>query len=463
MDDIKSPFLSNIAKKHVDTKDRWPELLDEIDKGNVIPVIGPDLLVEPKETEDSSGRIENLHQQIISFIARHVNAKSRPRSFSQLVFDPNFQRIVNNKASIIYNLIDQVINNLNSIEDISHEPSQLLMDLLGTKRFPFVITTSFTPIVEQAMEKIWGEVKVYNFTNEPKDGGDIKSEDDLKRPSVLYMLGKYCSNPERYAVTDNDMIEYCGSWIKGYCVPKNLTGALKNKHLLMIGNNDSDWLNRLVWFALRQMSTTEMRSDYVVVEDAEDNFIQFLERLDTFYQEDQTHVIQRIKEEMASRSDILKLTSSNEYDVYISYSRSDTEIARNLYDALTAKGLQVWFDKESIGTQNWEEDVKQGIKNARLFIPILTTNIAKEALVFSEYRNEWNLAAELSEIMGGRTFIIPFAEQGFDFYDSLNKLPKEFHKMNAIWFSDENDVQGIVNTIIEELKKLKEMENKLKS
>ena len=202
--DNPSYFLD--IESAVRSQDRWPKLLDEIDNGNIIPVIGPDLLVEPKVAEGNDSRIENMHQQIISYIAKCANVKSRPRTFSQLVYDPDFQRTVINKTDMIYSLIDQVMNNLNNIKEINHEPSQLLMDLLGTRKFPFVITTSFTPIVEQAMKEIWGEVKVYNFTNNPKYGGDIQSEDDLKRPSVLYMLGKYCNNPERYAVTDSNMM-----------------------------------------------------------------------------------------------------------------------------------------------------------------------------------------------------------------------------------------------------------------
>ena len=82
-------FLSNLENiaEDVNTQDRWPQLLDEIDRGNVIPVIGPDLLVEPKVSVGDEGRIENLHQQIISYIARWADVRSGPRTFSQLVYD----------------------------------------------------------------------------------------------------------------------------------------------------------------------------------------------------------------------------------------------------------------------------------------------------------------------------------------------------------------------------------------
>lgn len=481
MDNIKSSFLSNITKKYVDSKDRWPELLDEIDKGNVIPVIGPDLLVEPHVNDD--GVTENLHQQIISVIASLTNVTTKPRTFSQLVYNDNYRyTFAKNDPTLIFPFINELINNTDNNININFEPSQLLKDLLGTKRFPFVITTSFTPVVEQVMKDTWGSVKVLTFNNDPdaknksnKDGRnyghDISSEDDLKRPTVFYMLGRYCEYPE-YAVTDSDMMNYCASWIKGGGVPNILINELnavdhknnKNKkYLLFLGNNYSDWLYRFVWFALRTEHKV-MKSDVIVNQNAEDTLVQFLERLETFYQDDPSEVIKNIKKEMDKRqNDILILPSIEECDVFISYSRSDKAVAENLYKALTDKGIRVWFDIKSIKTGRWKHAQNEGVQHSRLFVPILTNNVQKEVMKSHEYRSEWKLAAELSENMGGRTFIIPFAEQGFDFYNSLNKLPTEFHEMNAIWFSDKNDVNEIVNNIITELKKLKEIENKLKS
>ena len=463
-------FLSNLENiaEDVNTQDRWPQLLDEIDRGNVIPVIGPDLLVEPKVSVGDEGRIENLHQQIISYIARWADVRSGPRTFSQLVYDKDFLYKVNNKRNKIYSLINEITKNLDKVEEINHEPSRLLMNLLETRKFPFVITTSFTPIVEQAMEKIWGEgnVKVYTFTNDPQacrpeKGGDIRTEEDLMRPSVLYMLGKYCDNPQKYVITDKDMMIYCGSWIKGYGVPKNLTEALKKKkkYLLILGNNYSDWLYRFVWFALRT-SPDVMKSDVIVNEEAEESLIQFLERLHTFYHGDPSQVIQHIKKEMEARGTESPALVS--YDVFISYSRTDEAIATKLYEALTSKGLNVWFDRESIGMERWEDAIKMGIRNSRLFIPILSKNVENELIVPHEYRKEWKLAAQKDEKMGGVTFIIPFAEKGFSFSNQQTKLPEVFAKMNAVWYSSVNDVETITQKVLNEVEHWKEMEKKFR-
>lgn len=462
MEDNKS-FKLVIGNKD---KSRWRELLDEIDKGNVIPVLGPDLLTEPKVIDPATGRVENLHQQIISFIAARTNVESKPRTFSQLVYDEHYRLAVNSNTKEIYSLITQILDNLEIIDEIDGNPSKMLMDLLGTRKFPFVITTSFTPVVENAMRKIWGDVNVMKFTNNPSDskpecGGDILTDEDLMRPTVYYMYGKYCDNHEKYVVTDSNMMKFCSAWLKGDGVPKNLYEILKRKYLLILGNNYSDWLFRFVWYGLRD-TTDDMKSDYVVKEMPEDAFKQFLERLETFFQENPAEVIQRIKEDMEART-LKKTAKSYKHDVFISYSRTDSEIATNLYNALKALKLNVWFDNTSIEkAADWEDSITRGIQDSRLFVPILTKNVEKEAIVPHEYRSEWNIASNLSLKMGGRTFIIPFAENGFDFYSKLTKLPQAFLKKNATWFTSSDDTKEIAEVILKEIDRLKQIESILK-
>jgi hypothetical protein len=448
-----------------DDNARWQQLLNEIDNGNVVPVIGPDMLVAPKISA-ADGRPENLHQQLISYIAAQTGVKTHPRTFSQLVYDDNYRHIVRNKTDQIYYLIHQILTNLRQIEDIDSQPSPLLMDLLGTRKFPFVITTSFSPIVEEVMKNVWGNVNVLNFNNNPQDsiperGGDIRTANDLKEPTVYYMFGKYCNSKDRFVVTDSDMMTFCCSWIKGYGVPRNLTESLKKKYLLILGNNYSDWLFRFVWYGLRT-TTNDMKSDVVVNEGVEESLKQFMERLETFYQENPAEVIKRIKKDVEERSMKKTFKTVYETDVFISYSRSDTPVAKNLYEALTAKGLKVWFDADSIKkAEDWEAAISNGIRNTRLFVPILSKNIEQESLIPHEYRMEWNLAANLSSKMGGRTFIIPFSENGFDFYNPLTRLPAEFTNKNATWFTEASDVGEITEVVLRELESLKEMESRL--
>ncbi len=451
-------------------KDRWERLLNEIEAGNVVPVIGPDLLVNPHYVKNTNETpfAENIHQQLISYIASQTGVTSFPRTFSQLVFDENYKRHVRDKDKI-YNLIYQVLTNIDLIKEINGEPSDLLMDLLGTKKFPFVITTSFTPIVENAMKSIWGEVRVLTFNNDPQGsawetGGDIRTPKDLNYPSVYYMFGNACSKRKdaRFVVTDSDMMTFCGSWIRGTGVPRTLTEALKNKYLLILGNNYSDWLFRFIWSALRT-NTIDMKSDVIVNNNAEETFKQFLERLEIFFQESPEEVITRIKNEMQQRnSESTQSRSLYETDVFISYSHSDRSIAQKLYDRLRENGISVWFDDYSIPRgEGWEAKIQDGINHSRLFVPILSRNVEQESIVPHEYRTEWNIAAKLSLKIGGKKFIMPFAENGFDFYNNLTKLPGEFVEKNATWYTANSDLDEITQVLLDAIEDVKALENKM--
>ena len=451
-------------------KDRLERLINEIDAGNVIPVIGPDLLVQPRYVKNTDGTVvyENLHQQLISYIASQTGVTSMPRTFSQLVYDESYKQHVRDKEKI-YNLIYQVITNIHLINEINDKPSDLLMDLLSTKKFPFVITTSFTPIVENAMRSIWGDVRVLTFNNDPQGsawetGGDIRTPKDLSHPTVYYMFGNVCNKRRdaRFVVTDSDMMTFCSSWIKGSGVPRTLTESLKNKYLLILGNNYSDWLFRFIWSGLRS-STAEMKSDVVVNNNAEVTFKQFLERLEIFFQENPEAVIAQIKEEMQKRN----TTQGNDKciyktDVFISYSHTDKKIATKLFETLRENGLKVWFDDCSIPRgEGWEASIQDGISHARLFVPILSKNVEQESIIPHEYRTEWNYAAKISSKIGGRKFIIPFAEKGFDFYNNLTKIPKEFIEKNATRYTDDEDMSEIVSVLLNAVADVKTLENQM--
>lgn len=61
-------------------------------------------------------------------------------------------------------------------------------------------------------------------------------------------------------------------------------------------------------------------------------------------------------------------------DVFISYSRSDSECARKLNEALQKQGKKTWFDQESIaaGAANFEQEIYRGIEISDNFVFILS-------------------------------------------------------------------------------------------
>lgn len=438
-----------------ETENRWKSLLDEVMEGNVIPVIGPDFQVDDQE---------NLHTQLIRFFAKKYGVTSNPQSFAQLVYDKTFTAAVDNKRDKIYLLINKVL------KQIPSKPSVLLMKLLQTRKFPFVITTSFTGVVEKAMNDIWGEgnVKVLQFTNNPAHdtrmgAGDIMNERELRQPTVFYMFGKYSIEPHRYVVTDIDMMQFCKAWMTGDGVPRLLTEIIKQKYLLFLGNNYSDWLFRFIWYSMRSSADPNQPSVFVS-KHIENSLEQFLSRLETFIQTDPEKAVDEIVTRICRRANV---ETPKEpvfgYDVFISYSRSDSTIASHLFEALSSRGLNVWFDAGG-GIREWEgwkQKIRAGIRQSRLFVPVLTKSIEMEILQEHEYRTEWLEADSISVKRGGFAFICPVAEQGFDFYNENTAIPPSFSRQNAAWYGSLGDIDEIAGKLYERVQEFKRMEREL--
>lgn len=419
-------------------KPAWDRLISQMVAGNVIPVIGSDILCDGG----------NLHKSLVMSLAKKFGAASNITSFAELINDHNYLEKVHNDPDYTYIFLNAVFAKK------VFPPSQLLRDILSIPQFPFVITTSFTPVVEQCMRNIWGkELYVMTFRNDPARNDDIRSEADMRKPTVYYMFGCAGGGAHRYALTDNDMLSFCASWLSdGLRRPKNLVQALKGKYLLMLGNSYSDWLFRFIWFSIRTAdkpcdglysSMDEHSSD-------SDSLTGFLERNHTFIRDNPREVVDQIKRRLAERLASNEKTKfkavENDTDVFISYSRSDSAVAEALYKALTERGKRVWYDRDDI-TQggNFLDEIKRGIKTARYFVPILSSNIQAEKNDPHVYRQEWKWAIDKANTLG-RTFIIPVSEDGFDFYKA--SIPDRLQQHNASIYKSEEDMAGIAEQII---------------
>lgn len=461
--------LKDVAKRRKESN-RWNELIEAIIDGRVIPVIGADFLTEAPG--DDCVESTNHHQQLLDVLAAVCGIEEKPKSFSQLIHNREFKDVTEGESTAIYSLIPELIDQIKAQGQI--KPNHLLVKLLSSKLFPFVITTSFSPVVEMVMQQIWTDkpIRVLQYQNDPsrdlKCGvGDIESEKDLKVPTVYYMFGKYSAEPHRYVVSDLDMMEFCKSWLTGgNKVPRVLSEALKKKYLLVLGNNYSDWLFRFIWYSLR--NTPDMMHSSLILQDRlESSLLVFLEQLQTFIERDPNHMIAEIERRVSERLKSIQDTAKDsvmKYDVFISYSRKDAERVRLLVDALRSEGLRVWFDETDIpGGADWKTSIIHGIRATRLFVPVLTSNVEREYLFPHEYRDEWDVAAEISRKLGGRSFIWPLAEKGFDFDRPENRLPIEFQVKNATWFDLADDLGSFATKIRKEVENLKHKENEIKN
>lgn len=447
-------------KEDITDNVNWDLLVHQIINGDVIPVIGEDIVLNGNYT---------VKQMLIAAMCKkdEINLdgkdggehpdRRKEHSYSELIYHPDYTKKRDDIYVRVKNLIDKYQK--------SFKPSDLLKRILSIKQFPFVITTSVDPVTENAMRRIWEgrnrKVKTLVFTNDPKEvdvKGDIAKESDIDNPTIYYMFGKADTNlPHKFVVTDEDMLSFCQSWLTEGKRPKILSRVIGSKSLLFIGCNYPDWLVRFIWFS---MHSDLLKSGMIVGESLEPSLEEFMKRVQIETLRDPKFVISQIEERLAEKLEEMNHTRFDEpverTDVFISYSRQDEEKARNLYDTLTAIGLNVWYDRKNLATgDRWLEKIKRSIESTKFFIAMVSDRMISQVNESHVYRKEWNMAIEHSKGMGSRRgFIIPVALGTTNFYDSRLDLPEGLTGLNALLIASNEDYTLVANEVLKRINDL---------
>lgn len=134
-------------------------------------------------------------------------------------------------------------------------------------------------------------------------------------------------------------------------------------------------------------------------------------------------------------------------DVFISYSHRDRPLANQLHEALTSRGLNVWYDDDGdslIVGLGWKIPIERAIGEVGHFVPLLTPTIAQEKDQAHGWRDEWNLALErLHQMPEDRPFILPVCTAGFDIVADA----PDFKDLHAITNATEADMGRVADKI----------------
>lgn len=72
-------------------------------------------------------------------------------------------------------------------------------------------------------------------------------------------------------------------------------------------------------------------------------------------------------------------------DVFVSYSRRDSEFVGHLVDSITARGKQVWLDTEGIAdAEVFPEAIKRAIEGSDAFVFVITPSAVESAYCENE-------------------------------------------------------------------------------
>lgn len=349
---------------------------------------------------------------------RNIEAKGDSLS---LLFNATITYLEDNGISIMSKNFTQLGCNINKLRDkvietvdefdfydgFDEEIEPTLFQLLSTKCFRMVLTTTIDPYVEIAMEKVWGKggfrvLSIYGDEGlrdiSPNDSKF--SEFDEIQPTLFYVFGKAdVKRPTKenpFVLTENDAMSVIHKWFstKG---PKELLKYIQTEgmKILSVGCKFDDWLFRFFWFILRG-NIDNLSSGQVAVEftKEDEKLRHYLEQQNVKLFPDARLFMKEAADKLLEAMDMGKLPKKGD-GIFISYAHEDKYIALPLYYRLCEQGYNVWIDEKLEPSEKYDKRITNAINSCKIFMPILSSQVIADLKQdeFRYYRTEeWRQA-----------------------------------------------------------------------
>ncbi|MBI9069892.1 MAG: toll/interleukin-1 receptor domain-containing protein [Salinivirgaceae bacterium] len=404
--------MSKSSQLKVVNERGWAKLLSEIKKGNVVPIIGNELL-----KINVKGERILLREYLVKQLAKKIDvAYHEGLSFTDLCCDTcnaNWNKVDSDPYYEVYQIL----------QNIDLEVPESLNKLFEIEEFRIVLTTTFDNLVEKALAQRKGKDKVKSYYYEKRTNGqDIYNVDDV---IVYQMFGKPDVIQNSYVLTEDDLLEFLHLWLNDEWKPKNLSRILSEKYLLVIGCNYPNWLFRFFLHSMKSNMNTipEKKMGMIADSQIDEDLVTFLSRIDAQMHDD----AERFIDELVFRyKSCTKSEVKNE--VFISYASEDENIASQIVNAFKKNNIGVWFDKKELEpADEYVKKIKSNIQDSKIFVPILSRNVLTPERRF--FRAEWNWAIE-ETVYRPASFIYPIVIDDMDVQH--NHIPREISCLQTV-------------------------------
>ena len=397
----------------------WDDLMASLESGQVIPIVGQDLLTVERAGCCTSA-YHLLAQELMKDFAVPPEQVPQDCTLSQALRHHLHFRDIRGR---IYTRTKVAFDRLNAPIP---EPLRLLARIPAFRLF---ITTTFDSWMEKALneERFQGAPQTIPIAYCPEDAPDLTpAQLQSGRPIVFQMFGRVSGRP-CYAVSEEDMLEYLHAFQAK--PPRLLCDELQRSHLLFIGNGLPDWLARFFIRTARGKRIIDNRnmSEFVVEnQQRPDNqlvsfFNQFSSETNFFPDTSPVDFVRELHARWQDRHPDSAPPAGGEAApvrteaaglpprfIFISYTRADAAAVQRLRDALDAAGLDTWVDLQRLEIgDDYDRKIQNNIRNCSLFMPVMSANT--EARTEGYFRKEWHWALNrLPDFTGSdRPFLVP--------------------------------------------------------
>lgn len=414
------------AKFNMDADEEhfWERLLQAIESGKVVPIVGRDAL--QVVTAEGPCRYDHL-------LATHLAAAFRiDTSDLPVQFDLNdvVCRAANFRGTAPQDCMSRIVA---LHQGLRVEPPEALCQLARIPKFQLFVSLTFDNLLEQALLQARGRAPVLASYPSSTDHADYDA--DLiggDGAMVFHLLGR-CSALRRFAVTEGQVLEALHAVMANDNRPKRLVERLRDSHLLMLGTGLPDWPSRFLLRMARPGPLWNDRdTDEIVADSSHEGLPTFLHRFSpehsltyrssplNFVNELVRRWFERYPEPGGAEPRIERRSGASleaEHEeapasmeggaVFVSYAREDRAAAFKLADRLHNEGVDVWVDRRLEPGDAYRRIIERNIVNCSAFVALLSG--ATQDTIPRWYRREWSIASKQNEAYFGTSsnFIYP--------------------------------------------------------
>jgi hypothetical protein len=425
-----------------DPERQWETLLDSIEDGRVIPVIGPELVLLPDD-----GTLVPIDQWIAKRLLKRLNLPEAGLP-KRLTYNDVVSKYMSEGGDRqeIYSDIYAILK-----PGIALPEDHALRDLVSIEPFRLFVLLTCDPALAQAIDEARPQQRAQRIAYAPNNVSDLPGPfETLTQPVVFHLLGKACCAPE-FVTCEEDLLEFLHALQDRQRQPEYLFDALREHYLLILGCGLNDWVTRFFLRASRSAGLSQSRRfcETLVGEQADDaaGLLLFLENFSRKTRVIKTSSYAFVKElaqrwrqrhhgetpppRPAAVAPVVKTMARGA--VFISYASENREAAKQLAHALSVRELDVWFDREALQAgDDWDEKIRRNVERCSLFVPVVSRETLRESNRRRYFWREWNSASRIADgIAASEPFIVPVVIDDTRM-DSADALPASFSRVQAI-------------------------------
>lgn len=376
---------------------RWRSLMRDIHAGQVIPVIGPELVTIPA----ADGQQIPLYRHLAAELAKRLGVALPPGQPPTLNAVACAWLLSGESSKEMYDELRDLVDRL------AVPPPQALLDLASISDFSLFISSTFDPLLGLALQQSCpGFLLEHNCLDfHPNNPQDLPQQ--LPSTFLYHILGTHNTYPD-FVVWEDDYIEYVCGLLQCQDNLRVLFDHLRNKDLLLIGSPFNDWIVRFFLRVAKGKRFSEPRDqgrqDYVADEPAG-----IAQPTIFFYEQPvgSTRIIPgdprafagelaqqwRDRYGSAPQGDIFQRMSDElpRGTVFISYSRDDENAAVELSRGLMTAQVPVWLDRGRLSAgESYERKLEHAVKNdASFFIALISKATESDRERFVHRERAW--------------------------------------------------------------------------